>query len=170
MLTPPIPLLSRFRADQAGAALVEMTIITPLMLVLAAGVFEFSNIIQTKLLIEAGLRDGARYFARCDNGSNFAACETSSKNIAATGQPTSGGTARVTDWADTMVSVGYAQEIDVAVIDVDTGAENYRSASGVIRVVRVSTAYPYSGTGLWGFLGFGALTIAAAHEERVLGN
>ncbi len=71
MLQQPRRWLSRFRADQAGAALVEMTLIVPLMLTLAAGVFEFSNIIKTKLLLEAGVRDGARYIARCNRGSNL---------------------------------------------------------------------------------------------------
>ena len=49
--------LKRFRREERGAILVEMTLITPLMIVLSAGVFEFGNLIHQKLLIEAGLRD-----------------------------------------------------------------------------------------------------------------
>jgi Flp pilus assembly protein TadG len=162
--------LKRFWGDEAGAALVEMTLITPLMVVLSAGVFEFSSIIHSKLLVEVGVRDGARYFARCDTGSNFAACETVGKNIAVTGQATSGGTARVTGWAVADVTIAYSKQIGVTVIDVDTGEENYRSSSGVVNVVRVSTDYAYSGTGLWTFLGFGNLTLSVSHDERVLGN
>jgi Flp pilus assembly protein TadG len=158
-------LLKCFFGDQTGAALVEMTIITPFMLTLAAGVFEFSNIIHSKLLIEAGMRDGARYFARC--ASDFDTCATSSKDIAVTGGT---GTARVTDWTVDMVTVTYPQQIDVVVIDADTGEENYRSSSGVVRIVHVETDYPYTGTGLWSYLGFGALTLTAFHEERVMGN
>ena len=47
--------------------LIEMTLITPLMLAISAGVFEFGNLIQQKLLVEAGLRDGARYASRCNS-------------------------------------------------------------------------------------------------------
>ena len=60
-------ILERFRSDDLGAILVEMTLITPLMITLSAGVFEFGNLIHQKLLIEAGLRDGARYGARCNS-------------------------------------------------------------------------------------------------------
>ncbi|ESX12642.1 pilus assembly protein [Mesorhizobium sp. M1148] len=61
----------RFRGDENGAALVEVALIVPLMLLLSAGVFELSNILNTRLLLEAGVEDGARYVARC-NDSNWA--------------------------------------------------------------------------------------------------
>ncbi|WP_292393699.1 TadE/TadG family type IV pilus assembly protein, partial [Mesorhizobium sp.] len=59
--------LDRFRRDSRGAVLVEMTLITPLMLILSAGVFEFGNLIHNKLLMEAGLSDAARFAARCNS-------------------------------------------------------------------------------------------------------
>lgn len=155
-----------FAADQRGAALVEMTIITPLMLVLAAGVFEFSNIIQTKLLLEAGVRDAALYIARCAGVASD--CEDDGKDIAITGTT---GNARVTGWATTDVNISYSSF--PVVVDPVTGLQNYRSASANVITVEVGTAYTYSvfkGTGLWDYLGFGALTLTAAHEERVLGN
>ncbi len=37
------------------------------MLLLSAGVFEFGNLIHDKLLMEAGLKDGARFAARCNS-------------------------------------------------------------------------------------------------------
>lgn len=167
--------LKRFSENQTGAALVEMTLITPLMLVLAAGVFEFSSVIHSKLLLEAGVRDGARYFARCYGGGDATNCKFASKNIAVTGQDTNGGTARVAGWTVEDVDVydddlENWKQIEVVVIDVDTGEENYRSSSGVVNVVRVSTDYAYSGTGLWTYLGFGALTLTVFHDERVVGN
>lgn len=158
-------LLLRFRSDQAGAALVEMTLITPLMLVLSAGVFEFSNIIQTKFLLEAGVRDGARYIARCNRGGNAATCEAAGRDIAVNG---GAGSARVSGWVTGDVTIVYT---DFAItVDPDTGLQNYRSASAAVRTVEVGTSYAYSSTGLWTYLGFGALTLTAAHEERVLGN
>lgn len=152
-----------FAADQAGAVLVEMTIITPFMLALAAGVFEFSNIIQTKLMLEAGVRDAALYIARCAGVA--ADCEADGKDIAVTGTT---GSARVTGWATTDVNISYVNF--PIIVDPNTGLQNYRSADANVTTVQVDTAYPYAGTGLWTYLGFGALTLTAAHEERVLGN
>lgn len=155
--------LGRLLSEERGAALVEMTLITPLMLTLAAGVFEFSSIIHAKLLIETGLRDGARYIARCYRSEPPTACETSGINIAVMGGT---GTARVNNWTTGQVSVSY--ETTAIAVDED-GLQNYRSNSGEVRVVAISTDYAYSGTGLWAYLGFGALTLSMAHEERVLG-
>jgi Flp pilus assembly protein TadG len=152
-----------FAADQAGAALVEMTIITPLVLGLAAGVFEFSNIIHTKLLLEAGVRDGALYIARCAGSDT--ACDAAGKQIAVTGQS---GSARVTGWEVDDVNV--TRTPYAVTVDPDTGLQNYRSATVNVTTVEVDTSYAYAGTGLWAYLGFGALTLTVAHEERVLGN
>ncbi len=44
-----------------------MALITPLMLLLSAGVFEFGNHDPPKLLMEAGLSDAARFAARCNS-------------------------------------------------------------------------------------------------------
>lgn len=154
---------ARFRASEGGAALVEMTLITPFMLLLAAGVFEFSNIMHSKLLIETGLRDGARYIARCYHGNTLGSCQTNGVAIAANGGT---GTARVPHWSVGNITVTY-QTIPITV-DAN-GLQNYRTSSSQVRIVRMSTNYAYTGTGLWDFLGFGALTLPAAHEERVVG-
>ena len=153
----------RFLGEERGAALVEMTLITPLMLALAAGVFEFSNIMHTKLLIETGLRDGTRYIARCYRSEPPTACETSGIDVAVMGGTA---TARVINWTAGQVSVGY--ETTPISVDVD-GLQNYRSNTSEVRVVAMSTDYAYTGTGLWAYLGFGALTLSMMHEERVLG-
>jgi hypothetical protein len=110
------------------------------------------------------VRDAARYIARCNRVSNEAACETAGKAIAVDG---GSGTARVTGWATTDVAVAYDS---VAVTtDVD-GLSNYRSSWPNVRTVRVTSDYAYAGTGLWAYLGFGALTLSVSHEQRVLGN
>lgn len=160
--------ISRFLRDERGAALVEMTLITPFMLVLAAGVFEFSGIMHTKLLVETGLRDGARYIARCYREDPPTACEAAGKSIAVNGVPSAGGTLipRVNDWTVGQINVDY--EVTAITVNED-GEQNLRSNTGFVRVVRVSTDYAYAGSGLWSYLGFDALTLSMAHEERVLG-
>ncbi|RVC17795.1 pilus assembly protein, partial [Mesorhizobium sp. M7A.F.Ca.AU.001.01.1.1] len=58
-------IIGRFQGDESGAALVEAAITIPLVLLLSAGVFEFSNILNTRMLLEAGVEDAGRYMARC---------------------------------------------------------------------------------------------------------
>ena len=54
-----------FAREDRGAVLVETAIILPLMITLSAGVYEFSNAIYTRLLLESGVADAARYISRC---------------------------------------------------------------------------------------------------------
>jgi len=81
MFTALIHIIRRFRRDQRGAALVEVALVTPFLLLLSAGVYEFSNILNTRLLLAAGVEDGARYMARC-NDSNWSNCVTLGTNLA----------------------------------------------------------------------------------------
>ena len=50
--------------DCDGSALVEATIVTPLLVSLFFGVFEFSWYFYNQQLVVAGLRDAARYMTR----------------------------------------------------------------------------------------------------------
>jgi Flp pilus assembly protein TadG len=161
-----------FAHEEKGAVLVETAIILPLMITLSAGVYEFSNAIYTRLLLEAGVADGARYLARCVHlASDEAACGAQTQNLAVTGE-VSGGTARVKGWTAAGVSISYTS-IPVTV-DPTTGEQNYRSSSADVLVAKVSADYSYSdaghaGLGLLGVLGLGPLTLSVAHEERVIG-
>ena len=152
----------RLGRDEDGAALVEMALITPFMLVLSAGVFEFSNVLHTRLLIEAGVEDAARYIARCSD--TWANCSAYGKNLAVNASVT-GGTARVSGWTTSQVTVSSSS---FPAMDA-SGNELYLSSAGAVTVVQVSASYPYVGTGLWTILGFGNLSITASHQERVIG-
>jgi Flp pilus assembly protein TadG len=163
MRIPGRPLAQSFATDDRGVALVEMTLIVPFMLVLAAGVFEFSNLLHTRLLIEAGVEDAARYIARCSDV--LATCESRALNLAVTGE-VSGGTSRVTGWTTADVQIGPYGTF--AAVD-EEGNLQYRSSTSDVHVVHVSATYAYTGTGLWAFLGFGAISLTAFHEERLIG-
>ncbi|UCI30531.1 TadE/TadG family type IV pilus assembly protein [Mesorhizobium sp. B4-1-4] len=156
--------LRRFHHDEQGAALVEVAIVTPFVLLLSAGVFEFSNIFNTRLLLEAGVEDASRYMARCS--SDWDTCSGLATNLAVNGA-VQGGSARVTGWTAAQVKIRKAQSVPA--IDATTGTELYLSSTGTVVVVEVSTAYPYPTLGLWSYLGFGALTLSVFHQERVLG-
>lgn len=164
-------LIKEFHRDERGAVLVEMTLITPLMIALSAGVFEFGNLIHQKLLIEAGLKDAARYAARCNPTFYLPGgltCEQVAANIAATGAWDGTGSARVAGWAGSDVTVDRDYLIVPVTTDAD-GNQNYRSATNDVRTVRVSTSFEYEGTSLLSYLGLSPITLTGAHEERVIG-
>jgi Flp pilus assembly protein TadG len=155
-------LFSRFAADQRGVALVETALATPFLLLLSSGVFEFSNILHTRLLIEAGVEDAARYIARCSD--DTATCETRAINLAVNGDVT-GGTARVTGLTTANVSVAY----HLFPTSDENGVAQYRSNAATVEVAEVTATFTYAGTGLWGYLGFGAIDLTFSHEERIMG-
>ncbi|MET3593156.1 Flp pilus assembly protein TadG [Mesorhizobium shonense] len=161
-------IIARFRGDQNGTALVEMAIVTPFVLLLSAGVFEFSNVLNKRLLLEAGVEDAARYMARCS--SDWATCKGRAQNLAANGV-VSGGSARVTGWLPTQVEI---TKTSTAAVDTTTtpNIELYLSSKSTVDVVTVSMSYPYypdHDLGLWTYLGFGNLNITVSHQERVFG-
>lgn len=166
-------ILDRFRGDDRGAILVEMTLITPLMITLSAGVFEFGNLIHQKLLIEAGLRDGARYGARCNSQMytdyGFAAinCDANAENIALFGNIAGTGTVRVKGWSTTDVTIEIANAADCKDA-VDSGVTKYRSVTPKVCIVRATSSFSYTGTGLLAFLGLSPITLNGAHEERLI--
>ncbi|MDX8455534.1 pilus assembly protein [Mesorhizobium sp. VK9D] len=173
MLSALNSILRKFGREERGAVLVEMTLITPLMISLSAGVFEFGNLLHEKLLIEAGLNDGARYAARCNQAFNATLnCATYAANIAATGTYNCGGdcsiASRVPGWLPANVTV----DLNYLVIPVTTdanGFQNYHSSSSTVRVVRLSTSFTYAGVSLLDYLGLGPITFSSAHEERYIG-
>jgi Flp pilus assembly protein TadG len=159
-------LVVRLRTDERGAALVEMTLVTPFLLLLCAGVFEFSNILYQRLLIDAGVGDAARYLARWED--TWSTCVTNAKNLAVYGVVSVAVTdlPRVSGW--TISEVPDPAVSSYPAMDASS-SELYLSTTGTVKVVTVTTSVPYSGTGLWSYLGFGTLNITASHQERVIG-
>jgi Flp pilus assembly protein TadG len=166
-------LTDRFWKEERGAILVEMTLITPLMIALSAGVFEFGNLIHQKLLIEAGLRDAARYAARCnsqlysDYGLAAINCATNAENIALYGNVAGSGTARVAGWSGTNVTIDIANLADCkdAVVG---GVTHYRSVTEKVCIVRAVSTFQYNGTALLAYLGLSPITLNGVHEERYI--
>ncbi|QND66539.1 pilus assembly protein [Mesorhizobium loti] len=154
--------IRRFRSDESGGALIEATLVLPFVLFLSAGVFEFSNVLNKRLLLEAGVEDAARYMARCSD-SNWDNCVTLAKNLAVNGAIT-GGSLRVPNWDVSQVHVD--RDFFPAVVG---GTQVYLSSTGTVVVVKVSTTLPYSGVGLLGLIGIATINIDASHQERVFG-
>lgn len=151
--------LEHFGRDCRGAALLEMTVILPVLLVIGLGVFEFGNLIYNYHLITVGVRDGARYAAGLPQGT----ADAKAANIAVTGTD-SGGTNRVSWWVTDDVSVAYRNEPN----DDGLGNKLYRGGANIV-MVTVFTDVDYQPLGFLGFLNLGTITLHAQHEERLYG-
>ncbi|MDG4895300.1 pilus assembly protein [Mesorhizobium sp. WSM4976] len=163
--------LKKFRRDQRGAVMVEMTLVAPLMLTLSAGVFEFGNLIHDKLLMEAGLSDGARFAARCnsqiytDAGLAAINCADIASNIAVYGNVAGTGNARVPNWQKANVTVTIGTGCHDAVVG---GVMQYRSTTAQVCVVQADGTYPYTGVGMLSLIGIGPITLSGSHQERLM--
>src|SRR5437667_1565005 len=91
--------------NREGSALVEATVVVPVLFTLTFGVYEFSWVFYTHQLVSAGIRDAARYAAKASADPCASATITDAQNLAATGQITSGGTARVSGWTANNVNI-----------------------------------------------------------------
>lgn len=156
----------KFRSEERGAVLVEMTIITPLMISLSAGVFEFGNLIHKKLLIEAGLDDAARYVARCTDAFVGIDCVATARDIAAFGV-VGGTTPRVAGWAASDVVINFFDTPNV--VDAGTGLQDYRGTSANVRTVQVTTSFTYTGASLLAYLDMSPIVLSGSHQERFIG-
>ncbi len=172
----PARLLARFKslwADSDGSALVEATIVTPMLVVLFLGVFEFSWFFYNQQLVVAGLRDAARYMTRIEltngnsdpcaqkdlNGVLYAA---EAANIATTAQLADGGYARVRGW----------NAADVTITCLPSAAlhdDRYADGSASMMIIDVATSFADPSLGLFSTLGLKAPLLSFSHQERFLG-
>jgi Flp pilus assembly protein TadG len=158
--------------DKRGSALLEATIVVPTLLLIGLGVLEFGNFFYQRHLIEAGVRDAARYLAALPR--DHAASKTDAESIALTGELGMGTNYRVSWWNP--LATGYSFTITYPDISdsFTVGSTTYtlrNSDGGRVYSVQVATTVQYQSLGfLTGFLGLGNLTVAVDHEERHFGN
>jgi Flp pilus assembly protein TadG len=161
------------RDDCDGSALVEATIVTPLLVSLFLGVFEFSWYFYNQQLVVAGLRDAARYMTRIEltNGNSNPCAQkdqngdlytAEAANIATTAQPAAGGAARVTGWkaADVTISCLPSAALD---------SGRYADGSTSMTIIDAATSFSDPSFGLFSILGFKAPLLSFSHQERFIG-
>jgi Flp pilus assembly protein TadG len=148
--------------DQTGSALVEATILMPVMLILFLGVFEFSWVYNQQQLVEIGIRDAARYLSRTATGNpcSQAGIVTNAKNLATTGTVDASTPKRVAGWGTTNVDI----QCDLSTDKVDTflGGTPY-----IITVKPKNFTYP--SLGFFGYFGLTSPNISFTHAERNIG-
>ena len=158
--------------DEDGSALVEATIVMPLLLSLFLGVFEFSWFFYNQQLVVSGLRDAARYMTRIEltdgnrdpcvqKDQNGVLYTADAANIATTAE-TTGGSARVNGWsaADVTISCFSSAALD---------AGNYADGSTSMTIIDVATRFVDPSLGLFASLGLKLPMLSFSHEERFTG-
>ena len=156
--------LACLAGDRRGSTLIEGSVVLPVFLALAFGVYEFSNLFYSYHLVTTGVRDAARYLARTDDPNASAGA---GRNLATTATIDGTGARRVSWWAPADVVVNVATVANP--FDAGTGERAYRGGPSVF-VVTVQTSATYPGLGALTFLGLSPITFAAAHSERVIGD
>jgi Flp pilus assembly protein TadG len=143
--------------NQAGAALVEFSLLAPFLVFLALGMTEFGRFLYHYQMVLEGLRDAGRYIARLDptNATN----QGNARNLAVFGAINGTGTARVPGW--TTANISFNPQT------ISNSAGTYRGPA-TIRVVEVTTTFSYADVGFLSVLGLGSISVNAAHEQRVI--
>ncbi|MFC3080040.1 TadE/TadG family type IV pilus assembly protein [Phenylobacterium terrae] len=149
-------LIRRLIGDRRGVAATEAALLAPVFLAIGFGCADAGGLLLERHRIKVGLALGARMLARAPVPS---AMESTAKNIAVTGRP-SGGASRVQGWTTNDLVVSYR-------FVANSGGAYVGGAN--IRIVRLETTKDYEGLGLLNFVGVGATTIRAWHEERWTG-
>lgn len=156
-------LVSRFLKAKRGAALVEFTLVAPLLIALMCGMAEFASIMRQYHIMEKGVRDAGRYLARVPmtgcavSGGATAAAQ----NLALTGR-TSGGSYLLPTWTDpATVTVSVAECFD-------NWGGAYRGRAQ-IPVIEVTASAPYVDLGLLSVIGVGDIDLEVTHQQYWVG-
>ena len=147
--------------------------LTPLLVSLYFGVFDFSWYFYNQQLVEAGVHDAARYMARIEltNGNtnpclqtdpSGALYTTDAANIAVAAQTASGGTARVTGWNASDIIINC-----VASPSLSNGL--YADGSASMTIIHVTTNFVDPSLGFFPVLGLSTPSLSFTHQERFIG-
>ena len=153
----------RFVRGRDGAALVEFSLIAPLLVALMCGMVEFTNVMRQYHVMEKGVRDAARYVARVQmNGCTLpAGAITAAQNLALTGR-TSGGTNLLSTWTNpATVSVTVSTCFDNA-------SSDYRGRT-LMPVIQVQATAPYADLGFLSVIGLGPINLQVTHQQLWIG-
>ncbi len=155
--------LPRFFRAKRGAALVEFSLVAPLLILLMCGLAEFANVLRQYHIMEKGVRDAGRYLARVQmtgctlNGAAVAEAQ----NLALTGR-TSSGSYLLPTWTNTStVTVAVAQ-------CVDNSGGTYRGRDDM-PIIEVTAAAPYVDLGLLSVIGINGIGLQVSHQQLWIG-
>lgn len=154
--------LREFAGCGQGVALTETIIILPIVVLFSFAVIEFGSFLAAKSRVEAGVRDAARFLARCRGDSTI--CNVgAARNVAAYGTIAPNGSLRVHGWRDpSRCNLTGPPDPCIAVMP---GA--FPPAAGA--KIRVETDFSWDGSFLLDALGL-EVPIRTFHEDVYVGD
>ncbi|MDX5412148.1 MAG: pilus assembly protein [Rhodobacterales bacterium] len=148
-----------FVADTQGALLTETLIVVPVVTIFAVGILEFGNVFWQRHQVQVGVRDAARYWARCHQDDVFNTCsEQIAANLALYGQPSTSTTLRVPGWDDPDSLDFSALPDRINPLPTDDGY-----------IVTVTGTHTYTGSPLMRLLQIEAFDFSYTHQQRYIG-
>ena len=168
----------RRRRRQEGAAVVEMTLLMPFLLLMSFGVAEFGNALHQQHVITKSVRDAARFAARrttaiaicpITNQPEWGQIVSDTQTVALRGRLSANAPLLLPSWNDTG-TVTVTSTCVVPPSDIISPA-----ISGGIPVVTVTARVPYVDGGMLGVLdrltggNLAGFTIAAQHSQMWVG-
>jgi Flp pilus assembly protein TadG len=156
--------LRKLIGEETGVAAVEAALVVPVLVLFGFGVLEFSNGFFDHQQVTTGVRDAARYLARVSDPTD-ATSQGYAKNLAVSGA-IAGGKARVAGWTVANVTIAIANVANP--INPATGELTYRGANP-LKIVTVSTSFPYRQMGFLTAFGLATPPLTVAHSERWIG-
>ena len=164
--------LKRLIGAERGAALVEFTVLMPLLFALMAGFIEFGMAMQRHHLVQKSLRDSTRYLAQVPGFDSTTPIDATpcndtptgqaliAKNLAIYGNIGGTGTPKIIGW-------GYD---GVCVIGPTSRSVTFNGVTTEVLVVQMTAQAPYNGVCFLSLLGFTGMTLGGSHEQAYLGN
>lgn len=162
-MSRPLLSLHRFGKARGGAALVEFTLVAPLLLLLMCGMAEFANAMRQYHIMEKGVRDAGRYLARVPmSGCTIGSAETiAARNLALTGRTSSGANLLPT-WSDPAT-------VNVDVAQCFNNSGNAYRGRALIPIIEVTASAPYVDLGLLSIIGIDGITLEVQHQQFWVG-
>jgi hypothetical protein len=164
----PLAHVRRLRCETRGAALVEFTLVAPVLISLMCGLAEFSLALRQYHIMEKGVRDAARFLSAVPahppctgivdptGATSWDTYVAQAKHLAIYGA-VSGGTPLSKTWTS-LSSVTLAS-------DPPTCVANPRPLGGALPKIKVTATATYAGMGMLSAIGIPPMTLTVSHEE-----
>jgi Flp pilus assembly protein TadG len=149
--------------NRSGAAMVEFTLVTPLLVLLAFGMFGFGRALYQYQQVVNGVRDAARYLAHQSNPSD-STIQSQAQTLATKGCLTSCSSVpvRVTSWNPSDVNISVT---NVTNGNSCSGSPCYNGLS-TLHEITVYTNFNFKDVGLLRAIGFSSVQFHVKHQER----
>jgi hypothetical protein len=171
-------MIERFTVETRGAALVEFTLVFPLLLICLAGISELGFALHQQHIVQKAVRDAARYAARTNYAlkscplstqPEWTPMVTDTTTVALRGNLAASAPLLLPTWDG---SRGIDVQVTEACFNPGSTTPVIFSTAGAgndIPVITVSASAPYAGVGFLSVIGLSAFEIRATHSEIWVG-